>query len=102
MLAREEDVEAAALRAQGWSISAIARHLGRDRGTVRSHLNGERAPGVRRSSVEDPFDRFDPYVRQRLKDDPHLQVSAYGETCRDVNDESCRPSNDETCRSPAA
>src|SRR3990170_5565690 len=75
MLAREEDVEAAALRAQGWSISAIARHLGRDRGTVRSHLNGERAPGVRRSSVEDPFDRFDPYVRQRLKDDPHLQAS---------------------------
>ena len=75
MLAREEDVEAAALRAQGWSISAIARHLGRDRGTVRSHLNGERAPGVRRSSGEDPFDRFDPYVRQRLKDDPHLQAS---------------------------
>jgi len=75
MLAREEDVEAAALRAQGWSISAIARHLGRDRGTVRSHLNGERTPGVRRKSVDDPFDRFAPYVAQRLKDDPHLQLS---------------------------
>src|SRR3989337_729977 len=76
MLAREEDVEAAALRAQGWSISATARHPGRDRGTVRAHPNGERAPGVRGSSGEDPFDRFDPYVRQRLKDDPHLQASA--------------------------
>jgi transposase len=75
MLAREEDVEAAALRAQGWSISAIARHLGRDPKTIRSYLNGERTPGVRRSSSEDPFDRFDPYVAQRLEDDPHLQAS---------------------------
>ena len=75
MLAREEDVEAQALRAQGWSISAIARHLGRDRGTVRSHLNGERTPGVRRKTEDDPFDRFEPYVTQRLNDDPHLQLS---------------------------
>ena len=75
MLAREEDVEAAALRAQGWSISAIARHLGRDRGTVRSYLNGERTPGVRRRTGEDPFERFEPYVAQRLKDDPHLQLA---------------------------
>ncbi len=40
MLAREEDVEAQALRAQGWSISAIARHLGRDRKTVRAYVAG--------------------------------------------------------------
>lgn len=33
MLTWEDDVEAAALRRQGWSISAIARHLGRDRQT---------------------------------------------------------------------
>lgn len=31
MLSLEENVEAQALRDQGWSISAIARHLGRDR-----------------------------------------------------------------------
>ncbi|MDP9343925.1 MAG: helix-turn-helix domain-containing protein [Actinomycetota bacterium] len=68
-------MEAQALRAQGWSISAIARHLGRDRGTVRSHLKGERTPGVRRKSEDDPFDRFEPYVTQRLNDDPHLQLS---------------------------
>lgn len=32
------DVEAKALRARGWSISAIARHLGRDRKTVRAYV----------------------------------------------------------------
>jgi hypothetical protein len=74
MLAREEDVEAHALRAQGWSISAIARHLGRDRKTVRAHLSGEHMPGVRRRP-EDPFSRFEPYTAQRLKEDPHLQLS---------------------------
>ena len=74
MLAREEQVEAHALRAQGWSVSAIARHLGRDRKTVRAYLSGERRPGVRRSTGEDPFARFKPYTRQRLKDDPHLQL----------------------------
>lgn len=75
MLAREEDVEAQALRAQGWSISAIARHLGRDRGTVRAYLSGERTPGVRRRTGDDPFARFEPYTAQRLADDPHLQLS---------------------------
>lgn len=75
MLAREEDVEAGALRAQGWSISAIARHLGHDPKTVRYYLNGERTPGVRRRSGEDPFERFEPYTCQRLKDDPHLQLA---------------------------
>jgi IS30 family transposase len=34
MLSLEEDVEAQGLRDQGWSISAIARHLGRDRKTI--------------------------------------------------------------------
>lgn len=38
MLSLEEDVEAQALRDQGWSISAIARHLGRDRKTIRSYV----------------------------------------------------------------
>src|SRR5205823_5951352 len=40
-----EDVEAHALRKWGWSISAIARHLGRNRRTIRAYLNGEREPG---------------------------------------------------------
>ena len=44
MLTGEEDMQAAALRARGWSISAIARHLGRDRKTVRGYLSGQQVP----------------------------------------------------------
>ncbi|MFI1333009.1 hypothetical protein ACH4U7_23450 [Streptomyces sp. NPDC020845] len=50
MLTREEDVDAHALRRQGWTISVIARHLGRDRKTIRAYLNGERVPGQRRQA----------------------------------------------------
>lgn len=72
MLAQEEFVEVHALRRRGWSISAIARHLGRDRKTVRAYLSGERTLGQRRLAGADPFDVVEPYVRQRLADDPHV------------------------------
>jgi transposase len=72
MLTSGEDMEISALRKRGWSISAIARHVGRDRKTVRSYLAGDRTPGVRARAGEDCFDRFEPYVRQRLSDDPHV------------------------------
>ena len=75
MLFWEEDVEAHALRQRGWSISAIARHLGHDRKTVRAYLNGVRQPGVRRKSVPDLIDPFVEYCRIRLADDPHLWAS---------------------------
>jgi transposase len=71
----EEDVEAHALRGRGWSISAIARHLGRDRKTVRAYLTGVREPGVRRKAVPDLIDPFVEYCRIRLADDPHLWAS---------------------------
>lgn len=73
MLTWEDDVEVHALRKRGWSISAIARHTGRDRKTVRAYLNGDRAPGVRVRAV-DPFAPFVDYVRARLVEDPHLWV----------------------------
>lgn len=76
MLTEEEFVEATALRRRGWSISAIARHLGRDRKTIRAYLEGKRRPGVRRRAVPDHFARFEPYVRERLVEDPHLWGSA--------------------------
>lgn len=76
MLTWEEDVEAAALRAQGWSIAAIARHLGRDPKTIRAYLNGDRAPGQRRSSRSDPFAPFADYVAARLSEDRHVWASA--------------------------
>ncbi|MFI6443890.1 Mu transposase domain-containing protein [Kitasatospora sp. NPDC050543] len=74
MITREEYDEACSLRSRGWSISAIARHLGRDRKTVRSHLGGERTAGVR-SRTQDEFLPFAPYCRQRLADDRHLPAT---------------------------
>jgi len=76
MLAPEEDVEIHSLRKQGWSISAIARHTGRDRKTVRAYLAGEREVGVRESVGLDPFDRVEPYVAQRLSEDRHVWATA--------------------------
>ncbi|MFI9271099.1 Mu transposase domain-containing protein [Kitasatospora sp. NPDC052896] len=75
MLTKEEYEDVRELQRQGWSISAIARHLGRDRKTVRSYLGGEKIAGVR-SPAQDEFSRYLPYCRQRLTDDPHLPASA--------------------------
>ena len=72
MLTWEDDVEVHALRKRGWSISAIARHTGRDRKTVREYLAGD---GERRGAgrpAPDPFDPFVDYVTARLAEDPHL------------------------------
>ena len=56
MLTHGKDVEAHALRSRGWTISAIARHLGRDRKTVPAYINGERVPGLRAKSSPDPLE----------------------------------------------
>jgi transposase len=72
LLSWEADVEIHALRAQGWTISAIARHVGADRKTVRAYLSGVRTPGVRARGTPDEFARFVEYCRLRLADDPHL------------------------------
>ncbi|MBM4408697.1 MAG: IS21 family transposase [Chloroflexi bacterium] len=76
MLTQGEDVEAHALVNRGWSISAIARHLGRDRKTVRAYVRGERSPGVRRPASPDPLEPFVPYLAARFLDDPHLWLTA--------------------------
>jgi transposase len=76
MFTGDEDVEATALRAQGWSISAIARHLGRDRDTISDYLAGKRVPGERRRAQPDPLERFVPYLKLRFADDPHVWASA--------------------------
>jgi transposase/acyl-coenzyme A thioesterase PaaI-like protein len=72
MLTQEDDVDAHALRKRGWSISAIARHLGHDRKTIRAYLNDERVAGVRAPAGEDRFVVFVDYCRARLVEDPHL------------------------------
>jgi hypothetical protein len=70
MLTRGEDEEAHALSTRGWSISAIARHLARNRKTVRSYMNNQRTPGVRaRSDVPYPPASCEKYVIARFADD---------------------------------
>ncbi len=98
-------MEVHALRRRGWSISAIARHVGKNRRTVRAYLSGDRVPGRRASSGPDPFDLFEAYVRQRLSDDPHVwatvlfdEVAALGYSqsyvtlVRKIRHEGLRPS----------
>ena len=69
-------MEASALREQGWTISAIARHLGTSRNTVKAYLRGERVPGHRESAEPDAFAPFVEYVGIRVPDDPHVWGSA--------------------------
>jgi transposase len=76
MFSRSEDVEADALFKRGWTVSAIARHLERDRKTVRSYLSGDSVPGVRRPAKPDPLEEYRAYVAARFVDDPHLWASA--------------------------
>lgn len=72
MLTGDEDMEISALAKQGWTISAIARHVGHDRKTVRRYLGVDVETGVRANSTAYRFDRFEPYLAQRLSDDAHV------------------------------
>jgi transposase len=54
------------------TISAIGRHLGHDRKTIRDYLNGDRSPGQRARPGPDAFEAYVDYCRIRLGDDPHL------------------------------
>ena len=91
MLTREDDIDVHALRRQGWTIAAIARHLGRDRKTIRAYLAGEREAGVRARTVPDPFEVFAPYCAQRLADDPHLWASTLFDEVRDLGYDGSYP-----------
>ena len=73
MLTREDVVEIVALHRRGWSVSAIARHTGRDRKTVRAWLSGERDREARRQPS--PLEPFRDYIGRRLGDDPHLDAT---------------------------
>ena len=60
MLTPQEAAEAKAMQERGWTISVIARHLHRDRKTIRSYLTGQRVPGPRRSGAN-PLAHFTDY-----------------------------------------
>jgi transposase len=76
MLTQGEDVEVHALASRGWSVSAIARHLDRDRKTVRAYVRGDRPAGARASLRPDPLAPFAAYLKARFADDPHLWATA--------------------------
>ncbi|WP_024443880.1 DDE-type integrase/transposase/recombinase [Mycobacterium sp. UM_WGJ] len=110
MFTREEDVEVHALHQRGWTIAAIARHVGRDRKTVRDYLSGKRTPGVRVRSAPDRFDPFADYVTARLAEDPHLWAQtlhdelvelgfalSYQSLTRNIRNRDLRPACD-ACR----
>jgi transposase len=70
MLTQENDVEIHALVARGWNQSAISRHTGRDRKTVRKYLAaGAVPPRERAASCLEPWWA---YIAERFFDDPHL------------------------------
>jgi transcriptional regulator with XRE-family HTH domain len=71
-------VEVSALHHRGWTISAMARHLGRSRNTIRAYLRGERRPGERRGSTPDPLAPYLAYVTEPLREDPHVWATALG------------------------
>lgn len=72
MLTEEDDVEINALAARGWSVSAISRHTGRDRKTVRTYLAAARAPRAPAPSCLEPWRA---YIAARFEDDPHLEAT---------------------------
>src|SRR4051794_26311962 len=69
MLTEEDDVEIHALARRGWSVSAIARHTGRGRKTVRKYLAGPAARGEPPASCLEPFRD---YLVARFADDAHV------------------------------
>ncbi len=73
MLTQEDDVEIHALARRGWSVSAIARHTGRDRKTVRRYLA---EPQLVREPAPSCLERFRPYLEARFEEDAHALGSA--------------------------
>jgi transposase len=73
----EDDMGIHALARRGWSVSAIARHAGRDRKTVRKYLAQPRAARQPAPSCLEPFRA---YLEARLSDDAHvLATTLYDE-----------------------
>lgn len=70
MLTQENDVEIHALAARGWNQSAISRHTGRDRKTVRKYL-AVGGPPAREPAVS-CLEPWRAYIAARFVDDPHL------------------------------
>jgi hypothetical protein len=81
MLTQENEMEIHALAARGWSVSAIARHTGRDRKTVRKYLTAERP---RREPPPSCLEPYLEYITARFVDDAHLQAKVLHRELRDA------------------
>lgn len=73
-------------------MPAIARHLGRDRKTVRAYLSGQREPGTCRPAGPGRFGRIAEYCRIRFADDPQLFATALFEEVRELGFDGSYPS----------
>ncbi|MCA1698217.1 MAG: IS21 family transposase [Actinobacteria bacterium] len=65
-------MEIHALAARGWSVSAISRHTGRDRKTVRAYLA---APSAARAPAPSCLEPYRAYIAARFEDDRHLEAT---------------------------
>ena len=75
MLTEEDEVDITAMFKAGWTISAISRHTGRDRKTVRRVVAGHKVGQRRQPSALEPYRA---YIAARLEvatGDPHLDAS---------------------------
>lgn len=75
MLTQEDEVEIHALAARGWSVSAISRHTGRDRKTVRKYLQAPRGALLVREPAPSCLEPFRAYIQARFDDDKHLEAT---------------------------
>ena len=75
MLTEEDDVEIHALAARGWSVSAISRHTGRDRKTVRKYLAAPRGALLGHERAPSCLEPFRAYIEARFADDAHLEAT---------------------------
>ena len=102
MLTEEDDVEIHALARRGWSVSAIARHTGRDRKTVRKSLAGGRPVREPAPSCLEPFREYLPAALEAAERDK----PGYTQFLHDLlATKSPRPSNAASqagCGSPAS
>ena len=67
MLTEEDNAEIHALARRGWSVSAIARHTGRDRKTVAKYLAGKGPKRERALSCLSRIARTWPSARVRVR-----------------------------------
>jgi hypothetical protein len=75
MLPQDRAEKILTLGKAGWSVRAIAEHLGHSQPTIRDYLNGGRTPGLRAPQPSLLTDPFVGYCRQRFTEDAHLRPS---------------------------